>query len=82
MPEPKRSPSIGEKLTADLKQLEAGISEELQALARDTSFIALLRGVGDRQTRQALHGQLLTRPIVIDVVNDEQQALQNPVEDR
>jgi hypothetical protein len=63
MPAPERSPGTGEKLTADLKRLEAGISEELQALARDTSFIALLRGVGDKDTRRALHSQLITRPL-------------------
>jgi hypothetical protein len=73
MPEPERSPDAGEKLTADLKQLEAGISEELQALARDTSFIALLRGMGDRQTRHALHAQLVTRPLETDLENSDIQ---------
>ena len=82
MPEPERSPGTGEKLTADLKQLEAGISEELQALARDTSFIALLRGVGDREIRRAFRTQLITRPLATDLVSDEQQALQDPVAGR
>lgn len=78
MPAPERSPGTGEKLTADLKQLEAGISEELQALARNTSFIALLRGVGRREARQALHAQLITRPLATDPVSDEQQTQQDP----
>jgi hypothetical protein len=63
MPAPERSPGTGERLTAELKQLEAGISQELQSLARDTSFIALLRGVGGKETRRALHALLITRPL-------------------
>jgi hypothetical protein len=68
MPAPERSPATGERLTADLKRLEreAGITEELQALARDTSFIAMLRGLGGKETRQALSAQLDTRPLGTD----------------
>jgi hypothetical protein len=65
---PERSPGTGEKLTADLMQLEAGISKGLQALARDTSFIALLRGVGGKEARHALHAQLITRHLGTDLV--------------
>jgi hypothetical protein len=61
IPAPER-PSTSEKLMADLKQLETGITRELQALARDASFITLLRGMGSKSTRQALRAQLITRP--------------------
>jgi len=71
---PERSPGTGEKLTADLMQLEVGISRELQALARDTSFIALLRGVGGKGARQALRAQLITRRLGTDIVMNEQAA--------
>ena len=82
MPTPERSPGTGEKLTADLKQLEASIPKELQTLARDTSFIALLRGVGSKETRQALHAQLITRPLVTNLVLDEQKTQQDPYRSR
>jgi hypothetical protein len=78
MPAPERSPGTGEKLTAELRQLEADIPKELQALARDTSFIALLRGTGDKETRRALHAQLVTRPLTTDFATGQQKAQELP----
>jgi hypothetical protein len=70
MPAPER-PSTSDKLMADLKQLEGGITWELQVLARDASFITLLRGMGSKESRQALRAQLITRPRGDDVNLDE-----------
>ncbi len=71
IPAPKRSPGTGQTLLGELERLEAKIPEELQAFARDTSFVALLRGMGGKEIRHALRAQLITRPLGAELLFDE-----------
>ncbi len=71
IPAPKRSPGTGQTLRRELERIEAKIPEELQIFARDNSFVALLRGVGGKESRQALRAQLITRPLGAELLLDE-----------
>jgi KAP family P-loop domain/AAA lid domain/Clp amino terminal domain, pathogenicity island component len=71
MPVPDRSPSAGEKLISDIERLERGLPEDFPALARSNAFIALLSGIGDKNTRMALRSQLVSRPLGTQVALDD-----------
>ena len=69
IPPPDRSSGTSEKLMEDIGQLENLLPEVFPALARSADFVALLRSIGDKETRQALRAQLISRPLVSEVVD-------------
>ena len=68
----KDSEEAGQKLSAAYERLERELPEDFSALARNSSFVALLRGVGDTQTRKALHAQLVRRPLATEITVNRQ----------
>jgi CheY-like chemotaxis protein len=62
LPQPERT-SKTRDLTTELEKLERNLPEEFPVLARKDSFVALLRDVGDAETRRALRTQLIRRPL-------------------
>ncbi|WSY16513.1 KAP family NTPase [Embleya sp. NBC_00896] len=60
-PAPDRS-ATGEELMREVERLEAALPEDFPMLARNNAFIALLRSIGDKETRQALCAELVSRP--------------------
>ena len=62
IPPPDRSPGTSGKLMGDLQRLEELLPDDFPALARSADFVALLRSIGDKDTRLALRAQLLKAP--------------------
>jgi hypothetical protein len=52
----------GDLLSAELDALKRRLPRWFPDLGRNAPFVALLRGIGPRSTRQALRAQLMTRP--------------------
>jgi hypothetical protein len=71
MTPPDRSPGTGEQLLEDIKRLEGLLPEDFPLLARSTEFVALLRSIGDKDTREALRAQLISRPLAAEPVDRE-----------
>jgi hypothetical protein len=68
---PDRSSGTSENLMQGIERLEHALPDGFPALARNNAFVALLRTIGDRETRQALRAQLINSPLVTEAVNDE-----------
>ena len=51
IPAPDRSLSTGAKLIQEIERLETVLPDGFPALARNSVFVALLRSIGDRETR-------------------------------
>jgi CheY-like chemotaxis protein len=58
--------SDSELWNSQLEQLDGQLPEDFPKLARDDTFVALLRGVGDVNTRIALRAQLIRRPLATE----------------
>ncbi len=74
MPPPDRSPGTGPKVMEDVERLERLLPEGFSTLARSTEFVALLRSIGDKETRQALRAQLISRPLASEPADSEPPA--------
>ncbi|WTB19993.1 KAP family NTPase (plasmid) [Streptomyces sp. NBC_00829] len=61
IPAPDRS-ATGEELMREVERLESALPEDFPMLARTNAFIRLLRSIGDKETRQALCAELVSRP--------------------
>jgi Cdc6-like AAA superfamily ATPase len=71
MPPPDRYPGSGEKLMEEVMRLEGVLPEDFPVLARNGGFVALLRSIGDKETRQALRAQLISSPLAVESVENE-----------
>jgi hypothetical protein len=70
MPAPARIPERGDRLTAQIKQLEQELPEDFPEFARSSALVALLRGVGDPDARLALRSQLMRRPLSVEMIRE------------
>jgi hypothetical protein len=76
---PYRSPDTGEKLLEDIRRLEDLLPQDFPILARSSDFVALLRSIGDKDTRQALRAQLISRPLASEAVEFRAEEEQEPI---
>lgn len=56
---------------SELERLDGEVPEEFPKLARDDTFISLLRAVGDAEIRAALRAQLIRRPLATELIAEE-----------
>jgi hypothetical protein len=70
MAPPDRSASERSRLISELERLERWLPDGFPMLARNDALIALLRGVGDAQTRLAIRSQLMSRPLGTEALSD------------
>jgi AAA lid domain-containing protein/KAP-like P-loop domain-containing protein/ClpA/ClpB-like protein/ATPase family protein associated with various cellular activities (AAA) len=70
MAPPERSSSERSRLVSELERLERWLPEGFPTLARNDALIALLRGVGDTQTRLTIRSQLMSRPLGTEALSD------------
>jgi hypothetical protein len=70
MPPPDRFLGTSEKLMEEIKILENVLPDDFPALARNNAFVALLRTIGDKETRQALRAELMRRPLAVEVADE------------
>ncbi len=71
---PKRSVAGSTQLHDALAALEAALPSTFPALARNQRFLALLREVGNFETRRALRSQLVSRPLRTGAIADSATA--------
>jgi hypothetical protein len=71
MPPPDRSLGTSGKLMEDLQRLEEMLPADFPALARSADFVALLRSIGDEDTRLPLRAQLLSRPLASEAIDHD-----------
>lgn len=60
---PKRHPDDRAALLQGLDRFEQWLPDDFPVLTRDEGFLSLLRGIGDVETRRAVHAQLVSRPL-------------------
>jgi hypothetical protein len=63
---PETTLGNGHDLMTDIERLEPKLPSNFSALAHNSAFIALLRGIGDSGARIALRSQLMRRPLTAD----------------